>query len=121
MTHEEYKKIKQGKDEIKDMIIREGSDKRLRSVMEQKIRTTMIGAINAAEVAFGELFGFENGKQVYSDEELSSMEKQWKERFQDFRTKVLELGNRQMSNMHAEVNCYDVKFKGYHIDFQVKG
>lgn len=98
----------------------EDSKKRLKAVSEQKIRTTMIGAIHTIELLFGHLFGYENGKEIIPDSELTEEERKNRELFREFRSKVLDLGNRQIGNMHTEIDCYEVTFNGYHIEFKVK-
>lgn len=99
---------------------KDDSKKRLKSVSEQKIRTTMIGAIHAAELLFGHLFGYENGKEVIPESELSEEELRNRELFKEFRSKILDLGNRQIGNIHTEIDCYDIVFNGYHTEFKVK-
>lgn len=98
---------------------KEGSKKRLKSISEQKIRTTMIGAIHAVELIFGYLFGYENGKEVVPESELTDDERYNRERFKEFRAHILDLGNRQISNIHTELELYDIIFNGYHIDFKI--
>jgi hypothetical protein len=98
---------------------KDSSKKRLKSISEQKIRTTMIGAIHAVEMIFGHLFGYENGKEVVPESELTEEQKLNREKFQEFRAKVLDLGNRQIANIHTEIELYDITFNGYHIEFKM--
>ena len=98
---------------------KDGSKKRLKSISEQKIRTTMIGAIHAVELIFGHLFGFENGKEIIPESELTEDQRYNREQFKEFRARILDLGNRQIANIHTELELYDIVFHGYHIDFKV--
>lgn len=98
---------------------KESSKKRLKSISEQKIRTTMIGAIHAVEIIFGHLFGYENGKEVIPESNLTEDQKYNREQFKEFRARILDLGNRQIANIHTELDLYDIIFNGYHIDFKV--
>jgi hypothetical protein len=97
----------------------ENSKKRLKSISEQKIRTTMIGAIHAVELIFGPTFGYENGKETIPESELTEEQRQNRERFKELRAKMLDLGNRQIANIHAELELYEILFNGYHIDFKI--
>jgi hypothetical protein len=97
----------------------ESSKKRLKSISEQKIRTTMIGAIHAVELIFGHHFGYQNGKEIIPESELTEEQKFNREKFKEFRAKMLDLGNRQIANIHTELELYDIVFNGYHIEFKV--
>lgn len=98
---------------------KDSSKKRLKTISEQKIRTTMIGAIHAVELIFGHTFGYENGKEVIPESELTEEQRINREKFKEFRARMLDLGNRQIANIHTELELYDITFNGYHIEFKV--
>jgi hypothetical protein len=100
-TNTEIAKYRQIREEQKRFIDRE----RLKKVAQQKIRTTMIGAIATLESHFGFLWS--------DDPSL-------KEIFDEVRSEILDKGNNQMRNFEAEISNYDVKYNKPKITIPVK-
>jgi len=82
---------------------------RLEATAKQKIKTTMIGAIESIELNLGYLWGHNSGRPRTDAEE---------EAYQAFsvaRQEILDRGHKQMKNIAKEVDCYEVEEKRFSI------
>lgn len=77
------------------------SKRRLLKIVEQKIRTTMIGAICAIEEKWG--FLWNDGNPQNEEQKEYFME------FQDIRTQILDNGNKQIRNITDEISNYVIR------------
>lgn len=88
------------------MSYEESSKDRLEKIINQKIRTTMIGALDAFEHMF---------------EELINENPRFKQSFQEVRKEILDNGNNQIRAIKKELDQYTVSWNRYTINFTVKG
>lgn len=84
---------------------KESSKQRLRSVGQQKIKTTMIGAIASIEEHFG--FLWDNNLEM-------------KDVFDLVRSEILDKGNTQIRNFDVELSNYDIVWNKYKMILPVK-
>lgn len=77
---------------------KERSKKRLKEVGQQKIKTTMIGAIASIEEHFGYLW----------EHDL-----EMKDIFDIVRSEILDKGNTQIRNLEVELSNYDIVWTRY--------
>jgi hypothetical protein len=92
----------------------QSSKRKLREIVEKRIRTTMIGALAELERSeFGKLFGY--GKNNLTDEE-----KRWKMIWDEVRTSILNQGNNQLRESLREVENFDARFKPYRTEFVIR-
>jgi hypothetical protein len=92
----------------------QSSKRKLREIVEKRIRTTMIGALAEIERSeFGKMFGF--GKTKLSDEE-----RRWKMLWDELRTNILNQGNNQLRESMREIENFDARFKPYRTDFIIR-
>lgn len=87
----------------------------LRVLIEKKIRTTMIGAIDSIEKYFGYLFGHRSGDLLTEEEE------EMLKVFQDLRKEILDKGNNQIRLLNEELSKFEISRKVYHLVLPVKG
>jgi hypothetical protein len=90
------------------------SKKRLQSIIETKIRTTFIGALDAFERTFGDLWGYD------SDEEPNKSQQSLKKLWQQVRNDILDLGNNQLRAAHLEIENHTIKWDRYNMVIPVK-
>ena len=83
LENEEDRRKSSRKDKYKD-----SSKKRLLNNLKKKFDTTTIGSLAIVEDIFGELWG--HGVHY---NELTDEEKEWREDWNEARTKILDLGN----------------------------
>lgn len=86
------------------MSYEEDSKKRLGKIISQKIRTTMIGALESFEYKF---------EKYLEDPEFKDM-------FQEVRKEILDNGNNQIRATEKELEQYEVKWNRYTIVMPVK-
>jgi hypothetical protein len=86
----------------------DSSRDRLKKIADQKIRTTMIGALSAIEKEFG--FLWEDGDNASTMKEI----------FDRTRSQILDLGNNQIRTFDTEIEQYEVKWNRYHLDLPVR-
>jgi hypothetical protein len=84
---------------------KETSKKRLKDVGQQKIKTTMIGAIASIEEHFG--FLWDNNPDM-------------KNVFDLVRSEILDKGNTQIRNFEVELSNYDIIWNKYRTVLPVK-
>lgn len=92
-----------------DNAYKENSKKRLLNNIERKFRTTMIGALDKFEKAFGYLWGHNKNSRL-TEEELDM-----KEIWEDVRTQILDNGNNNMRAAQQEIAQYTLSFNMYKI------
>ena len=94
--------------------ISQSSRKRLKEIVEKRIRTTMIGALAELErSSFGKLFG-------YDKTNLTEEERKWKIIWDEIRTNILNQGNNQLREAVRDLEQFEAKFKPYRTEFIVK-
>jgi hypothetical protein len=93
---------------------KEASTLRLQEVVRKKMTTTMIGALDSFEKAFGYLWG--QGKHF---NELTDNQKDFRDLWSETRNQVLNKSNAQLRNLLAETSEYTVLWEGKHIDFKL--
>ena len=69
--------------------------------ISQKIKTTMIGSLDAIEKTFSSYF---------TDEEVKL---DFLEKFRDVRKRILDLGNEQILKVSKELDNYDIECKNF--------
>ena len=98
------------KDKYKD-----SSKKRLLNNLKKKFDTTTIGSLAIIEEIFGELWG--HGVHY---NELTEEEKEWREDWNEARTKILDLGNSNLRASQSEIAQYSISWNRYVTNFIVK-
>lgn len=89
------------------------SKERFKKIATQKMRTIMIGSLDAIEKGLGFLWGHDENKV------LSEEEEELKKIFEQVRHDILNLGNNQIRNVEKELEQYDVTWNRYHITMPV--
>lgn len=87
---------------VNDTNLEEGSKIRLKENMERRIKTTMIGALDAIEKTFGHLW----------NEGSSEEERYMAELFKKVRGAILDIGNNQIRDTMLELDQYQVEWNG---------
>jgi hypothetical protein len=108
--NEEDRRKSSRKDKYKD-----SSKKRLLNNLKKKFDTTTIGSLAIVEDIFGELWG--HGVHY---NELTDEEKEWREDWNEARTKILDLGNSNLRAAQSEVAQYSISWNRYVTNFIVK-
>lgn len=103
---EEFEEVTRNRREQEGLAHADFSRRQLRDAMQKKVKTSAIGALSYFEKHFGHLWG--HGKE---EEELSELEIQWDEIWQDCRTEVLDNEGRQSKAVKNELFNYDVVWK----------
>jgi hypothetical protein len=93
----------------------QSSKDKLAAVLERKFQTTFIGALSIFEELFGFLWG--HGKEVG---QLTAQEKEFRKKWEEVRTLVLNNGNNQYRAVINELQQYIVTWQGYHMQLPVK-
>ena len=94
---------------------RDSSKKRLLNTIKKKFDTTTIGSLAIIEEFFGELWG--HGVHY---NELTDEEKEWREDWNEARTKILDLGNSNLRASQNEISQYTISWNRYVTNFIVK-
>ena len=81
----------------------------------KKIKTTMIGALDSFEKAFGEVWGHDEEQGNLTDDQLD-MRELWEE----VRTEILDRGNAQMRDAEDEISQYTLKWNKFNTEFIVR-
>jgi hypothetical protein len=87
---------------------------RLETTAKQKIKTTMIGAIESIELNLGYLWAHNEGRPRTDKEEKAY------QAFSLARQEILDRGHRQMKNLAKEIDCYEVEEKRFELFIPVK-
>ena len=90
------------------------SKKRLVNNLKKKFETTTIGSLAAFEEAFGFLWG--HGLKF---SELNEEEQEWRETWNEVRTKILDLGNSNSRGAQSEVSQYTMSWNRYVTQFNI--
>jgi hypothetical protein len=91
------------------------SKKRLLENITKKFKTSMIGAVASCEEGFGELWGHGKGKDELTEEEFN-----FRERWEEIRTQILNKGNSQLRGALDEIAQHTVNKEKYNVDFIVR-
>ena len=92
----------------------DSSKKRIINNIKKKFDTTTIGSLAIIEEFFGELWG-----HGLSYDELTEEEIEWREAWNEARTKILDLGNSNLRGAQSELSQYTVKWNRYVTNFRV--
>ena len=109
--HTRLKAIRDKKDSDKDKKYKEESKERLKKICTTKVRTTMIGALDAIEKKFAE---------YYVGDKASNEELILTRIFEELRTEILDKGNQQIRNLETEFEQYIIEWKRYTLQLPVK-
>ena len=90
------------------------SKERLERALKKRMTTTMIGALDKFEKAFGYLWGSEKD----DNEKLTKDEQDNWRIWGQIRKQVLDGGNNQLRSMLRDLENYEVDFKGYYVEFK---
>lgn len=93
----------------KNDILLEKSKDRLKTAVQKRIKTTMIGAISSIEKIFGPLWGHESEYKTPEQDDLYQI-------FVELRTEILDNGNLQIRSSENDLQAYDVEWTGYHLE-----
>ena len=94
---------------------KENSKKRLLNNIKKKFDTTIIGSLAAFEEEFGYLWG--HGKH-YS--ELTDQELEFKDMWNDVRSKILDNGNFNLRSAQSEISQYTLSWNRYVTKFNFR-
>ena len=89
--------------------------RRLSKIAEEKMKTTFIGALDAIERIFGDMWGID-----LEDNERSKEQKENYELWQDLRTEILNNGNNQCRLLLNEISNHVVKWNRHQSTFRVQ-
>ena len=103
------------RDEIRKSKYKDSSKKRLLNNIKKKFDTTTIGSLAIFEEFFGELWG--HGLRY---NELTEEEKEWREDWNEARTKILDLGNSNLRASQSEISQYTIAWNRYVTNFIIK-
>lgn len=92
------------------------SNERLSKIIEEKIRTTMIGSLSAIEEGFGFLW---NNGQPLEDKEAEEERQELEEIFREIRSKILGVGNDRIRTMKDELSRHTVVWDRYQLQLPV--
>lgn len=113
----EYSELVQMKEKIRketeEKYLKE-SKKRLKNILETKLRTTFIGALDIFERTFGYLWGKD------SPEPLDDTQQEMFEIWQEVRKRILDQGNNQMRAAQNEIDQYTIRWNRYTMVLPVK-
>ena len=93
---------------------KDSSKKRLLNNIKTKFNTTTIGSLAVVEDHFGHLWGH----GVHPDD-LTEEEKEWRETWNEARTKILDLGNSNSRGAQSEISQYSLSWNRYVTKFKV--
>ena len=92
----------------------EVSKKRLVNNLRKKFETTTIGSLAAFEESFGFLWG-----HGLKPNELNDEEQEWRETWNEVRTKILDLGNSNSRGAQSELAQYTLSWNRYVTNFNI--
>jgi len=93
---------------------KDSSKKRLLNNIKKKFDTTTIGSLAIIEEFFGELWGHGINYNELTEEEL-----EWREAWEEARTKILDLGNSNLRASQSEISQYTISWNRYVTNFIV--
>lgn len=88
------------------------SKDRLQKIINKKIQTTMIGALDTVEKNLGFLWAPNDGK-------MSDDAKYFKKIYEEIRQEILDRGNGQMRNVDTELKQYDIEWLRYQLTLPI--
>lgn len=113
MNHWEKRKLKEklrGESEEK---YKQSSKKRLMKNIASKFQTTMIGALDQFEKAFGHLWG-------HNKTQLTPEEQECRRKWETVRTAILDNGNNQLRAATNEITQYTMTWDRYKTEFIIR-
>ena len=110
-----FDKEKPPRREARKAKYKDSSKKRLLNNIKKKFDTTTIGSLAIIEEFFGELWGHGIHYNELTEEEL-----EWKEAWNEARTKILDLGNSNLRASQSEISQYTISWNRYVTNFIVK-
>lgn len=88
---------------------------KLRSLVEKRIKTTMIGALAAIEDKLKEFWTPDDNKPLNTEQQkLFNL-------FQEIRANILDNGNNQIRLLENDIDNFNVEQRTYHLEFRKKG
>jgi hypothetical protein len=99
----------------RDQRYKDSSKKRLLNIIKKKFDTTTIGSLAILEELFGDLWG-----HGIPYKELTSQEKEWRQVWNEARTKILDLGNSNLRGAQSELAQYSLSWNRYVTNFILK-
>lgn len=94
---------------------KENSKKRLLNNIKKKFDTTIIGSLAAFEEEFGYLWG--HGKHY---NELTETEQEFRDMWNDVRSKILDNGNFNLRSAQTEISQYTLSWNRYVTKFNLR-
>lgn len=92
------------------------SRERLKKIVSQKIRTTMIGALSTIEKKFGFLWL----QSVDDDSKIGEKRLAMQKLYEETREEILDNGNNQIRNIITEIDQYEVEWQRYTLNLPIK-
>lgn len=90
------------------------SKKKLMETINKRMKTTMIGALDSFEKAFGHLWG-----HGLHESELTEEQKEFRKIWEETRAEVLDKGNNQLRASMGELANYTMQWNRYRMEFVV--
>jgi transcription termination factor Rho len=87
---------------------------RLKTIINKKIQTTMIGALDTIEKNLGFLWAQNDSGYMSEDA------KYFRGIYEIIRQEILDRGNGQIRNVDAELEQYDIEWLRYHLTLPIK-
>ena len=107
-NHATLQKIKRDLQEKRSTKYKTDSKDRLKKIAGKKIKTTMIGALDAVEKHFGFLW-----------EDNSDVSSQMREIYDTVREEILDNGNNQIRNLNEEFEHYSIEWLRYKLTIPI--
>ena len=111
----EFNHRRSRRQDAKKSKFKDSSKKRLLNNIKKKFDTTTIGSLAIIEEFFGELWGHGIDYNELTEEEL-----EWREIWEEARTKILDLGNSNLRASQSEISQYTISWNRYVTNFIVK-
>jgi hypothetical protein len=93
----------------------ESSSKSLFKILEKKLQTSFIGALSQFEQQFGALWGHRK-----DESELTPVELEWRHKWEEARTNILNNGNNQVRAIQSELAQYTITWNRYQLNMRVQ-
>jgi hypothetical protein len=94
---------------------KESSKKRLLNILKKKFDTTTIGTLAILEESLGDLWGHGIPYRELNEEEL-----EFREIWNEIRTKILDLGNSNLRGAQSEIAQYTLSWNRYVTNFVIR-
>lgn len=115
LTQEQLFAMKSNARAAKDEKYCQDSKIRLEKIITTKLKTSFIGALDAFEQAFGDMWG------CNQEESLTPTQLANKDAWEIVRNKILTNGNNQIRAVHTELELYTVKWNRYYVNLPMIG